>query len=135
MKKKENIKSALKYYLDAVKFDADVVLWYHIGIIAFSENEFSLARHSFENGLILQPQHGLSLNKLLETLYIIGDFEKCLNVIELIEKTTIFGKSEKIQKLKEEILDQMQIDEDDSSISKMETDIFKHLKEKKNKNI
>ena len=78
----EEKEKALDYYLEAAVVDeSDVSLWWAIGEISTPLLNLRLSRFAYEKGLIYSQNHWPCLDKLITTLYIIGDYSKCLELI------------------------------------------------------
>ncbi|KYR02607.1 hypothetical protein DLAC_00054 [Tieghemostelium lacteum] len=78
---------ALKYYVEAIDLDGrEVSVWYHIGVLSIQLEKWNIARMALEKAAIQmspnkQQQHWLSLEKLIELLFVLGDFDSCENLI------------------------------------------------------
>ncbi|ELU14548.1 hypothetical protein CAPTEDRAFT_199502 [Capitella teleta] len=70
---------AVEYLLQAVNVDAtDVTVWHKIGVIALKLEHFSLARHSFEQGLECNSDHWPCMDQVITLLYALNNYHACL---------------------------------------------------------
>jgi len=91
------VDKAVDKYIKAAEIDdSDPSLWYHLGLTAKQTFDYRLSRQAFERTLLLQPRHWLSLNQLLDVLYIIEDHDQlqamCQQALQL---TSIFSEVSK----------------------------------------
>lgn len=46
-------------------------MWFHLGNLAIQKEDYTLARRAFENGLLTQPSHWQTIDKLIDVKYCI----------------------------------------------------------------
>eukprot|EP01114_Cavostelium_apophysatum_P010182 TRINITY_DN2365_c0_g1_i6.p1 TRINITY_DN2365_c0_g1~~TRINITY_DN2365_c0_g1_i6.p1 ORF type:complete len:1423 (+),score=410.92 TRINITY_DN2365_c0_g1_i6:175-4443(+) len=74
---------ALKAYIEAIGIDAsDVLVWHNIGKLAEEMKDFSLARQAYERGLSMQAGNWFILDRYIDVLYLIGDYQQCVAAID-----------------------------------------------------
>ncbi|GAM20222.1 hypothetical protein SAMD00019534_033970 [Acytostelium subglobosum LB1] len=74
---------ALSYFVQAVDLDGgDLLVWFNIGRIASELSKWNVARVAFETALRMSPSHWMSLERLAELLFIIGDTSCCKQIIQ-----------------------------------------------------
>ncbi|XP_012554016.2 calcineurin-binding protein cabin-1 isoform X1 [Hydra vulgaris] len=80
--KLQDNEKALDFYLNASVVDeTDVNLWLTIASIAKKVLNIRLERFAYEKGLICSPNNWPCLDNLISTLYILGDYAACLDLI------------------------------------------------------
>ncbi|EFA78803.1 hypothetical protein PPL_08266 [Heterostelium album PN500] len=74
---------ALNFFTRAIDIDAsDLLVWYHIGRLAGELQRWNVSRLAFERALQLSPTHWMSLERLAELLYIIGDNQAATVIVK-----------------------------------------------------
>eukprot|EP01132_Coremiostelium_polycephalum_P005315 gene5315-6620_t len=69
----------------AVDLDGrDVVVWHNIGRLGLRLSKWNISRIAFEKAIQIVPQHWLSIERLMELLFIIGDHDACWSLIERV---------------------------------------------------
>lgn len=69
----------------ALDIDAEeIIVWRKLGEVALHLNNLSVARYAFATTVAKQPNHWLSISKLADVLYLLGDFEGAKQVIQTI---------------------------------------------------
>eukprot|EP01133_Synstelium_polycarpum_P008375 gene8375-9842_t len=76
---------SLAFFVQAVDLDgSDLLVWYNIGRIASDLSKWNIARHALERALVLAAPatHWMSLERLIELLYVIGDHDSCRRQVD-----------------------------------------------------
>ena len=79
----ERWKEGLHHYAQAVELDSsDVTIWYKMAVAACQAEQLSLARFALENALVVNQNHWLSVELLVEVLLALGDSIACKFAVE-----------------------------------------------------
>ncbi|ESO97504.1 hypothetical protein LOTGIDRAFT_152594 [Lottia gigantea] len=91
---RQDEKTALQHYLEAVKIDeSEVTVWFKIGKIAVNEHNYSLAKLAFEQGLVCNPNHWPCLDRIVTITYAYNNMWNCLEYIaKSLELDSSYGK-------------------------------------------